>query len=207
MVGKFKIDLDEWIDTTWQKQQVDISYISTYHIDELLINNIKEQWINDSLDILNALECRLKEKNKKEISLEKITGKNYVGFVMTIPDASKVKLVDGRKSSRGSKLSEIVTSNNAIAGINAGGFSDDGGVGAGNLLNTATIMNKTLQYGNKTSRYSFIGLSSDSKLVLGKYTYQEALNHKIESAIEFGPYLIVNGKNQISNSNSGRNPT
>lgn len=63
---------------------------------------------------------------------------------MTIPDASKVKLVDGRKSSRGSKLSEIVTSNNAIAGINAGGFSDDGGVGAGNLLNTATIMNKTL---------------------------------------------------------------
>ena len=148
-----------------------------------------------------------KEKNKKEISLEKITGKNYVGFVMTIPDASKVKLVDGRKSSRGSKLSEIVTSNNAIAGINAGGFSDDGGVGAGNLLNTATIMNKTLQYGNKTSRYSFIGLSSDSKLVLGKYTYQEALNHKIESAIEFGPYLIVNGKNQISNSNSGRNST
>ena len=148
-----------------------------------------------------------KEKNKKEISLEKITGKNYVGFVMTIPDASKVKLVDGRKSSRGSKLSEIVASNNAIAGINAGGFSDDGGVGAGNLLNTATIMNKTLQYGNKTSRYSFIGLSSDSKLVLGKYIYQEALNHKIESAIEFGPYLIVNGKNQISNSNSGRNST
>lgn len=69
MVGKFKIDLDEWIDTTWQKQQVDISYISTYHIDELLINNIKEQWINDSLDILNALECRLKEKNKKDITV------------------------------------------------------------------------------------------------------------------------------------------
>ena len=164
-------------------------------------------WMRKTFLISLVLLSNEKEKNKKEISLEKITGKNYVGFVMTIPDASKVKLVDGRKSSRGSKLSEIVTSNNAIAGINAGGFSDDGGVGAGNLLNTATIMNKTLQYGNKTSRYSFIGLSSDSKLVLGKYTYQEALNHKIESAIEFGPYLIVNGKNQISNSNSGRNST
>ena len=66
-------------------------------------------------------------------------------------------------------------------------------------------MNKTLQYGNKNTRYSFIGLSSDSKLVLGKYTYQEAMNQNIESAIEFGPYLIVNGKNQITNSNSGRN--
>ena len=43
MVGKFKIDLDEWIDTTWQKQQVDVSYISTYHIDELLII-VKKKW-------------------------------------------------------------------------------------------------------------------------------------------------------------------
>ena len=79
MVGKFKIDLDEWIDTTWQKQQVDISYISTYHIDELLINNIKEQWINDSLDILNALECRLKEKNKKDITVLLVFTLNKIG--------------------------------------------------------------------------------------------------------------------------------
>ena len=185
-------------------------FLATWFLSEDEINKIlkkSEVQNNENSNSDNVTISNEKEKNKKEISLEKITGKNYVGFVMTIPDASKVKLVDGRKSSRGSKLSEIVTSNNAIAGINAGGFSDDGGVGAGNLLNTATIMNKTLQYGNKTSRYSFIGLSSDSKLVLGKYTYQEALNHKIESAIEFGPYLIVNGKNQISNSNSGRNPT
>ena len=185
-----------WVETAMST--MNHQFLATWFLSEDEINKILKK---------SEVQNNEKEKNKKEISLEKITGKNYVGFVMTIPDASKVKLVDGRKSSRGSKLSEIVTSNNAIAGINAGGFSDDGGVGAGNLLNTATIMNKTLQYGNKTSRYSFIGLSSDSKLVLGKYTYQEALNHKIESAIEFGPYLIVNGKNQISNSNSGRNST
>ena len=60
-----------------------------------------------------------------------------------------------------------------------------------------------MQYGNKSSRYSLIGLTSDSKLVLGKYNYQEAMAQGIESAIEFGPYLIVNGKNQITNANSG----
>ena len=197
-----------WVETAMST--MNHQFLATWFLSEDEINKIlkkSEVQNNENSNSDNVTISNEKEKNKKEISLEKITGKNYVGFVMTIPDASKVKLVDGRKSSRGSKLSEIVTSNNAIAGINAGGFSDDGGVGAGNLLNTATIMNKTLQYGNKTSRYSFIGLSSDSKLVLGKYTYQEALNHKIESAIEFGPYLIVNGKNQISNSNSGRNPT
>lgn len=197
-----------WVETAMST--MNHQFLATWFLSEDEINKIlkkSEVQNNENSNSDNITISNEKEKNKKEISLEKITGKNYVGFVMTIPDASKVKLVDGRKSSRGSKLSEIVTSNNAIAGINAGGFSDDGGVGAGNLLNTATIMNKTLQYGNKTYRYSFIGLSSDSKLVLGKYTYQEALNHKIESAIEFGPYLIVNGKNQISNSNSGRNST
>ena len=122
---------------------------------------------------------------------------------MTIPDASKVNLVDGRKSNRGTKLSEIVKNNRAIAGINAGGFADDGGVGSGNVLCDATIINKKLLYGNKTSKYSLIGLSSDKKLVLGKYTYQQAMNAGIESAVEFGPYLIVNGKNQITNASSG----
>lgn len=142
-------------------------------------------------------------ETEKEISVEKITGKNYVGFVMTIPDPSKVKLVDGRLSSRGSKLSEIVKKNNAVGGINAGGFTDENGVGSGNSLCRTTIINKKMQYGSKSSRYSLIGLTSDSKLVLGKYNYQEAIAQGIESAIEFGPYLIVNGNNQITNANSG----
>ena len=38
------------------------------------------------------------EENNKEITVEKITGKGYVGYVMIVPDASKVKLVDGRQS-------------------------------------------------------------------------------------------------------------
>ena len=39
--------------------------------------------------------------------------------------------------------------------------------------------------------------------MLGKYTYQQALNEGIDSAVEFGPYIIVNGKNQITNASSG----
>ena len=152
----------------------------------------------------NEIKIEIPSENKKEeIKVDKITGRNYVGYVMTIPDASKVNLVDGRKSNRGTKLSEIVKNNRAIAGINAGGFADDGGVGSGNVLCDATIINKKLLYGNKTSKYSLIGLSSDKKLVLGKYTYQQAMNAGIESAVEFGPYLIVNGKNQITNASSG----
>lgn len=176
-------------------------FLSDEEIEEILKRlEVQNNENSDSNDI--SINENVTE-TEKEISVEKITGKNYVGFVMTIPDPSKVKLVDGRLSSRGSKLSEIVKKNNAIGGINAGGFTDENGVGSGNSLCRATIINKKMQYGNKSSRYSLIGLTSDSKLVLGKYNYQEAMAQGIESAIEFGPYLIVNGKNQITNANSG----
>lgn len=104
---------------------------------------------------------------------------------------------------RGSKLSEIVKNEDAIAGINAGGFEDPNGNGMGNILNDTVIMNKKLLYGNKSERYSLIGLNQEGKLILGKYNYQEAMEQGIESAIAFGPFIIVNGKNQIKNSNSG----
>ena len=181
-------------------------YLATWFLSDEEIQEIMNKLEVQNNENSNSDEIKISssgETKKEGIKVEKITGKNYVGYVMTIPDASKVSLVDGRKSNRGSKLSEIVKSNNAIAGINAGGFADEGGVGSGNVLCDATIINKKLLYGNKTSKYSLIGLSTDKKLILGKYTYQQAMNAGIESAVEFGPYLIVNGKNQITNASSG----
>ena len=181
-------------------------YLATWFLSDEEIQEIMKKLEVQNNEDSNSNEIKIEipsENKKEEIKVDKITGRNYVGYVMTIPDASKVSLVDGRKSNRGTKLSEIVKNNKAIAGINAGGFADDGGVGSGNVLCDATIINKKLLYGNKTSKYSLIGLSSDKKLVLGKYTYQQAMNAGIESAVEFGPYLIVNGKNQITNASSG----
>lgn len=181
-------------------------YLATWFLSDEEIQEIMKKLEVQNNEDSNSNEIKIEipsENKKEEIKVDKITGRNYVGYVMTIPDASKVNLVDGRKSNRGTKLSEIVKNNKAIAGINAGGFADDGGVGSGNVLCDATIINKKLLYGNKTSKYSLIGLSSDKKLVLGKYTYQQAMNAGIESAVEFGPYLIVNGKNQITNASSG----
>ena len=183
-----------WVETAMST--MNHQYLATWFLSDDEIQKI--------LDNLNEIQIKNPVKGKaEEITVEKITGKNYVGYVMIIPDASKVKLIDSRRQTRGTKLSEIVKNNNAIAGINAGGFTDEGGVGQGNQLCKATIINKKLLYGYKNTKYSLIGLTEDKKLVLGKYTYQQALDAGIESAVEFGPYLIVNGKNQITNQNSG----
>ena len=181
-------------------------YLATWFLSDEEIEEILKKLEVENNEDSNSDEIIIEAptaEEEKEITVEKITGKNYVGYVMIIPDASKVKLVDGRKSNRGSKLSEIVKNNNARAGINAGGFTDNDGVGQGNILCNATIINKKLLYGSKNTKYSLIGLSTDKKLVLGKYTYTAALNAGIESAVEFGPFIIVNGNNQIKNSNSG----
>lgn len=193
-----------WVETAMST--MNHQYLATWFLSKEEIDSIMkslEVVNNENSDSEHILITEIKEEEKKEITVEKITGKNYVGYVMIIPDASKVKLVDSRKKASGTKLSEIVKNNDAIAGMNAGGFADDGGVGRGNILCNATIINKKLLCGSKSYRYSLIGLSDDSKLVLGRYNYQEAMNQGINSAVEFGPYLIVNGKNQITNANSG----
>lgn len=193
-----------WVETAMST--MNHQYLATWFLSDEEINSILkslEVENNENSDSEDILIAEVKEEEKKQITVEKITGKNYVGYVMVIPEASKVKLVDGRKKSSGTKLSKLVQENNAIAGINAGGFKDDNGTGNGNILCNTTIINKKMLYGSKSYRYSLIGLTADSKLVLGKYTYQEAINQGIDSAVEFGPYLIVNGKNQITKSTSG----
>ena len=181
-------------------------YLATWFLSDEEI-----QEILDKLKVVNNEDSNVddiiiedeKETEQKEITVEKITGKNYVGYVMIVPNASKVKLVDSRKTNRGTKLSQILKEHNAVAGINAGGFTDIDGKGQGHQLCRATIIDKKLLYGYKGTKYSLIGLDAQKKLVLGNYTYQEAMNVGIESAIEFGPFLIVNGKNQITNSSAG----
>lgn len=183
--------------TTMNHQYLAKWFLSDEEIEEIMKKLAVEN--NENSDS-NGIQIR---NNKNNIKVEKITGKGYVGYVMIVPNASKVKLVDGRKSGRGSKLSEIVKENKAVGGTNAGGFADPNGVGAGNVLCDAVIMDKKMIYGNKNTRYSLIGLDASSKLVLGKYNYQEAIKAGITSAVEFGPFIIVNGKDQIKNANSG----
>jgi len=201
-----------WVETamsTMNHQYLATWFLSDEEIDKILKSLEVENNENSDSNNIVITEPQIVEEQQPviaknmEITVDKISGKNYVGFVMVIPDASKVKLVDSRKKNIGTKLSEIAQNNNAIAAINAGGFLDTDGSGKGNILADATIIDGELIYGEPNTKYSLIGLTKDKKLMLGKYTYEEAMQAGIESAIEFGPFLIVNGNNQITNSNSG----
>ena len=185
-------------------------YFATWFMSADEINEImqKLEVVNNENSELHAVDTtQAVDENDKpkenQINVDKITGSTYVGYVMTISDCSKVKMVDARKKNIGTKLSEICKQNDAIAGINASGFDDPNGNGFGNIFNEPVIINKQLLYGNKNMPMNLIGLNKEGELILGKYTYQEAMNIGIESGLQFGPYIIVNGNNQIKQSNAG----
>lgn len=189
-----------WVQTAMTTQSH--QYLATWFLSDEEIQEIMKRLEVENNENSDSDNVELK-KNKGQVTVEKITGSGYVGYVMIAPDASKVKLVDGRIPERGLTLSEIVEKYDAIGGINAGGYIDPNGQGLGDLLLDTVIINGKLLNGDKETRSSLIGLDKNGKLILGKYNYQEALDAGIESAIKFGPYIIVNGKPQIKNSTAG----
>ena len=79
----------------------------------------------------------------------------------------------------------------AIAGINAGGFKDDGGGGNGwppsGITYSRGINFDTMQYG------PIAGLDQDNDMWAGYYDYEECEAIGIRDAVCFGPALVVNG--------------
>lgn len=183
-------------------------YLAQWFLSDEEIQAIMDSYevVNDENSVVGVVDVEqddIAEEKKNEVTFEKISGSGYTGYVITISDPSKVKLVDTRKKDYGTKLKDVVKEYDAIAAINAGGFWDGDGKGRGNILCSPTIIDGELLYGNKNTAYSYIGLSEEGELILGKYTYKEAIDAGIDDAVQFGPYLIVNGKPQITKANCG----
>ncbi len=189
-----------WVQTAMNT--MNHQYLATWFLSDEEIEEIMQKLAVHNDEDSDPSKIKIKDKENK-VTVEKITGKGYVGYVMIVGNPTRVKLIDTRKQSTGTKLSDIIKENGAVAGTNAGGFKDVEGHGKGNQLVTAAIMNGKLVNGEKGVPYSFIGLTKEGKLMLGNYTYEQAIKKGYTSAVEFGPFLIVNGKNQITNSNSG----
>lgn len=64
-----KIDIDKWITTTWLKQQTDVEYVSSHHIDEILVNDNKSQWLDDLLDLFDVLQRKIRDISGNDLML------------------------------------------------------------------------------------------------------------------------------------------
>ena len=128
------------------------------------------------------------ESTEPDVQLIDVTGPTYKGKLMIIKDPSRVVVSTSNaigENARGMKISELVDKYSGIAGINAGGFADENGMGSGVL----------------------VGFDNSNKLIVGSMTGTEAIEMGIRDAVTFGPVFIVNGKRSgVAGTGGGLNP-
>ena len=146
------------------------------------------------------------------IQIFEVHGPTYNGWIMVVQDPSRVGVGVCREnfnSKPGLVLHDIAARYNAIAAINGGGFSDEGGLGNGGrpiglVISGGEVLNKA----SINSDHNIVmGFDQDDKLVVGKMTSDEAVEKGLRDALAFGPALVVNGEPaKFSGSSSGLNP-
>jgi len=141
------------------------------------------------------------------IVIEDVMGATFRGKIAIIRDPSTVKLaISGEYSetATGKYLGKIVEGENAVLGVNASGFEDEGGSGSGALPTGLVISDGQLLWGEEDKKYDIIGFDSNNILILDSMTAGEAVENGIRDAVSFGPVLIKNGKAIYKN--GGVNP-
>lgn len=191
------------------------TFYSDWEIEKVLEKHITiEPDENTDTSLILEEETNYKDKYDKEIldrnkndiyKLIEINEAKFNGYLAAIYDPSKIKVVVSKKLGyEGEYLVDMAKRENAVVAINGGGFVDTNGLGDGGTPVGALIKDgKILNSNSYTYNRGIIGFTNDNKLYLGKISTEEAINMGIRDAVEFGPFLIVNGESAFINGNGG----
>ena len=188
-------------------------YFSEEEVDLLLKKNsaVAVDEITDTSLVVIEKKEELSEEIKPEENIEiiDISSSTYKGKLMIVKDPSKVKVsvsAENFGDGKGMKIDEHVEKEGAIAGVNAGGFADENGMGNGGQPLGLVIKDGRVVSGLET--YScVIGLDKDDKLIVGSMKGTEAVERGLRDAVSFGPVYIVNGKrSEVIGTGGGVNP-
>lgn len=150
------------------------------------------------------------------IRIENVSGDTYNAYVMIVRDPSRVYLATSSKnfsmSVPGTRITEQIEKEKAVAAVNAGAFFDNGtsSPSVGSVPEGLVISGgKVVWNSGSAPEEGFVGFNKDNVLVVADtMTAQEAMDLGIRDGCCFGPVLLKNGgiNNEVYNTNSGYNP-
>ena len=128
-----------------------------------------------------------------------ISGSGWKGYMTVIYDPSRIKVGTAKSfKTSGQTASTIAKRYNALVAINSTGFRDWGGVGnGGHPSGSMVIDGKIIFKGHRSSKWGggIVGFTKEGKMVLTKKKMKYAVdNLGVYNAVEFGPFLLVNGQ-------------
>lgn len=128
----------------------------------------------------------------------------YKGYLVAIYDPSRVSLaISSRLERGGQQLPDIAKENDAKVAINASGLYNVSGIA---IKATGTVIKdgKIYSVGGGTGwGGGLIGFNQDNILVLTHENASTAIENGMRDAVEFGPFLIVNGEASTVVGNGG----
>ena len=222
--GPFNFFRDFWI--TSAMTTMTHQYLATWFYNDDVINKVLSKnhmvEVNDTTnpDLVNISDYNknqtiYKNKYEKDIleheddALYKvidIKGTSYQGYLVAIYDPSRVSIATTKYlGKRGEAITTVAKRENAIIAMNAGGFYDPDWNSNGALPHGTVISNGVVvsDFDDANMSGGFVGFNKENKLVLGKFSKEQAVSMGIRDAVEFGPFLIVNGKSSFVKGNGG----
>ena len=129
------------------------------------------------------------------IGFIRIAGKSYNGWVIKIYDPSRIRLALSKDiGTMGEKTTAVCKRLDALAAVNAGAFSDlnghgTGGTPCGLCIADGRQVDSNMYHGV----HPVVGMDLQNKLVLENLADSQIKAKNYKFAVEFAPFLIVNG--------------
>lgn len=187
--------------TTMTHQYFATWFLSQEQIDEILKKNRPQE----EIALQEVEDIQIDTSNFTDgVDVIDVSSKTFKGYLLQIHDPSRVKLASAPRLGKvGATTSQIIEANDAIGGINAGGFADDA-LGTGGKAAGVTIVDGELKSGSKSASYSVVGMDDQNRMVVSNsMTYTKMKQMNLQSAVSFGPVIIINGQPTIKSGDGG----
>ncbi len=136
----------------------------------------------------------------------RVEGYNFDAYMAAIYDASKISVVHTKYlGDKGEYLVDMAREKNAVVAINGGAFLDIDGFGNGGQVSGILIENGEILSSRRDRSHGggVVGFTNDNKLFLADISAKEAVEAGVRDAVEFGPFLVVNGNPSSVKGNGG----
>ena len=165
--------------------------------------NFNPDFGSDTYESIYEEQILKKDEGNDVYKVLDIKGSNWKGYMVVIYDPADVQLVFSSKYGKGGDyISTMAKENNALIAMNASGVKTS--VGKNPVTGTAILNGKVYAKGKDIHKGGgLIGFTKDNVLMLTKKSAKEAIADGMDRAVEFGPFLIVNGKESTFKGNGG----
>lgn len=186
-----------------QKRFQNNEYESSNDYQKITFNNSLIIDTNEEKVYDNKYEAEIQNRGENnDYKIIDLTVANNKGWLVVVYDPSNVHIMKSRafktpNNDGKENIIDMTKRYGATIGVNGGGFYDDGKVSK-DIPFGYIIENGKVIYKSHSRESDIIGMSNDNKLMLVHATGEKAVEMGMRDGLEFGPFLIIDGKKQTN---------